>query len=82
MLVAVTPTTIHVLDRSTTGSTGKELRSFNRATTAVQITKFGLSRHLNLADGDDHIGLSGSTAPFSPEAGGDKLVLNLLSESA
>ena len=82
MLVAVTPTTIHVLDRSATGSTSRELRSFDRQTTAVQITKFGLSRHLNLADGDKHIGLTGSTAPFSPEASGDKLVLNLLSDAS
>lgn len=80
MLVAVTPTRIHVLDRSATGQTQRELLSFDRAETAVQITKFGLSRHLNLAHGDQRIGLTGSTAPFSPEAAGDKLVLHLLAD--
>ena len=82
MLVAITPTTIHVLDRTELGKTTRELMCFDRATTAVQITKFGLSRHLNLADDalDRRIGLTGSTAFFSPEAKGDKLVLHLLAE--
>lgn len=78
MLVAVTPTKIHVLDRSMTGKTDRELMTFDRSATAVQITKFGLSRHLNLSEGDRRLGLTGSTAPFSPEAAGDKLVLHLL----
>lgn len=80
MLVAVTPTKIHVLDRSMTGSTQRELMSYDRADTSVQITKFGLSRHLNLAEGERRLGLTGSVAAFSREAGGDKLVLQLLSE--
>jgi hypothetical protein len=80
MLVAVTPSRIHVLDRSTTGSTQRELMSFDRADTAVQITKFGLSRHLNLAQGEQRLGLTGSVAAFSAEAGGDKLVLQLLAD--
>ena len=82
MLVAVTPTAIHILDRSETGDTTRELMRFERQPTTVQITKFGLSRHLNLADADKHIGLTGSTAPFSAEAAGDKLVLHLLSDPA
>ncbi len=82
MLVAVTATRIHVLDWKTgSGPTG-ELRSFDRATTAVQITKFGLSRHLALHDtatGQD-LTLTGSTAFYINESKGDKLVLHLLSE--
>jgi hypothetical protein len=82
MLVAVTPTVIHVLDRTELGTTTRELMRFDRATTAVQVTKFGLSRHLNLADdaADQRLGLTGSAAFFSPEAAGDKLVLHLLAE--
>ncbi len=82
MLLAVTATRIHVLDWKTgSGPTG-ELRSFDRATTAVQISKFGLSRHLALHDtstGHD-LTLTGSTAFYVNEAKGDKLVLHLLSE--
>ena len=81
MLVAVTASAIHVLDRTELGTTTRELMRFDRATTAVQVTKFGLSRHLNLADGSagTSVGLTGSAAFFSPEAAGDKLVLHLLS---
>ena len=82
MLVAVTPTTIHVLDRTELGKTTRELMRFDRATTTVQVTRFGLSRQLNLADdaADQRLGLTGSTAFFSPEAAGDKLILHLLAE--
>jgi hypothetical protein len=81
MLVAVTANAIHILDRTELGATTRELLRFDRATTAVQVTKFGLSRHLNLADGSagTSIGLTGSAAVFSPEAAGDKLVLHALS---
>jgi hypothetical protein len=82
MLVAVTPTAIHLLDRTGLGETTRELMRFDRATTAVQVTKFGLSRTITLADeaAGKRIGLTGSTAFYVPEAAGDKLVLHLLSE--
>lgn len=81
MLVAVTARTIYVLDRTELGATTRELMRFDRATTAVQVTKFGLSRQLNLADdgAGTSLGLTGSTAFYVPEAAGDKLVLHLLS---
>ena len=81
MLVAVTASAIHVLDRTELGTTTRELMRFDRATKAVYVTKFGLSRHLNLADESAgmSIGLTGSAAFFSPEAAGDKLVLHVLS---
>ncbi len=81
MLVAVTSQAVHILDRTELGTTTRELMRFNRATTAVQVTKFGLSRHLNLADegAGTSVGLTGSAAFFSPEAAGDKLVLHVLS---
>jgi hypothetical protein len=84
MLVAVTASAIHILDRNELGTTSRELLRFARATTAVQVTRFGLSRHLNLADetAGTSIGLTGSAAIFSPEAAGDKLVLHVLSASS
>ena len=80
MLVAVTSSAIHILDRTELGATTRELLRFDRATTAVQVTKFGLSRHLNLADekAGTSIGLVGSAAFYVPETAGDKLVLHLL----
>jgi hypothetical protein len=84
MLVAVTASAIHILDRSDLGTTSRELMRFARATTAVQVTKFGLSRHLNLADesAGTSIGLTGAAVFYVPEAAGDKLVLQVLSASS
>lgn len=84
MLVAVTATAIYVLDRTELGATTRDLMRFDRATTAVQVTKFGLSRHLNLADelAGQSIGLTGSAAFYVPETAGDKLVLHALSASS
>jgi hypothetical protein len=81
MLVAVTANAIHILDRTELGASTRELLRFDRASTAVQVTKFGLSRHLNLADeqAGTSIGLVGSAAFYVPETAGDKLVLHLLS---
>ena len=80
MLVAVTPQRIHILDYPDSGHPSVEYMAFDRATAVIQITKFGLSRHLNLAEPatGQQIGLTGSTAFFSSVAGGDKLVLHLL----
>lgn len=80
LLVAVTPTRIHILDYPDSGRPSVEYMSFDRATAVVQITKFGMSRHLNLADpgSGQQIGLTGSTAFFSQVAAGDKMVLHLL----
>jgi len=82
MLVAVTLESIHILDWVTGSGPTKELLSFERANTEVQITKFGLSRHLNFRDSaaGTSLGLTGSTAPFSAESKGDKLVLHLLAD--
>jgi hypothetical protein len=80
MLVAVTPTHIHIMDYPDSGIPSVEYLNFDRSKTAVQVTKFGLSRHLNLADPEagQQIGLTGSTAFFSSVAAGDKMVLHLL----
>jgi hypothetical protein len=78
MLVAVSASTIHVLSWEG-GRADRELMAFDRASSTVQVTKFGLSRHLNLADETGQgVGLTGSTAFFSAVSAGDKLVLHLL----
>lgn len=80
MLVAVTADRIHVLDWQDHDGPTRSLASFDRATAAVAVRKFGLSRTVSLTDpaSGEHLELSASTAFFSPEAEGDKLVLHLL----
>jgi hypothetical protein len=80
MLVAVTPTHIHVLDWVTGSGPTRLLRSFDRAGSGVEIKKLGLSRRLNLHDtvSGDALPLTGSVSPISPEAKGDKAVLAAL----
>ncbi len=80
MLVAVTPHQIHVWKWSHEGI-GDKITDFNRELTVIQITKFGLSRHLNLLDSTrtNPLQLTGTTAFFSSESAGDKSVLDLLS---
>lgn len=80
MLVAVTDDAIHILDYPDSGTPSTEFMRFDRGTCAVQITKFGASRHLNLADPGtgQQIGLTGSTGFLSSVAAGDKVVLGLL----
>jgi hypothetical protein len=80
MLVAVTPTRIHVLDWVTGSGPTRELRSFDRANTDVEVKKFGLSRHLHLHDRrtGDELKLTGSTSALSAEARGDKAVFAAL----
>lgn len=80
MLVAVTATDIHLLDWQTGSGTTRILRSLGRVSTDVTIKKLGLSRRVELLDhatGTD-VHIVGTTAAFSPEAAGDKAVLDLL----
>jgi hypothetical protein len=85
MLVAVTDRTIHVFALPMAGDVPQtELMRFDRASTSVEIKKFGLSRRVKLTDRNDgrHLGLTGSTAPFSSVAKGDKAVLAQLASSS
>lgn len=78
MLVVVTARSIHILSLPMAGNTPqKELMSFERGGTKVEISKFGLSRRLKLTDSGSgqHLGLTGSAAPFSSFSKGDKAVL-------
>ncbi len=81
MLVAVTPRRIRLLDWITGSGPTKVLASFDRHATTVTVTKFGLSRHVELADAASgrSLALTGSTAPFVSESRGDKAVLRILS---
>ncbi|MGP8007059.1 MAG: hypothetical protein ACLP2J_08510 [Acidimicrobiales bacterium] len=82
MLVVVTAEQIRVLDWVTGSGPTRVLLSFNRSSTDVAVTKFGLSRHVMLRDSATgrSLALSGSTAPYVSESKGDKAVLRLLSE--
>jgi len=80
MLVAVTDRSIYVLDYPDSGIPTQEFFCFDRVHCTVQITKFGASRHLNLAEPatGEHIGLTGSTGFLSSVSKGDKAVLEIL----
>ncbi|HEX4016746.1 MAG TPA: hypothetical protein VHX15_08420 [Frankiaceae bacterium] len=80
MLVAVTATHIHVLDWVTGSGPTRELRSFDRSTTCVEVKKFGLSRRLHLQDkaSGEALALTGSASALSAEAKGDKGVFKAL----
>jgi hypothetical protein len=82
MLVALTDSKIHLFSLTAMGSTPQKLlMSFDRATTEVEVKKFGLSRRLNLRDtgSGQEIGLTGSTARFALGGKGDKAVIDALS---
>ena len=83
LLVAVTPTTIHVLNRRPADDFEPVVAGFPRASTEVQITKFGLSRLVRLHDrtSDVQMTLHATAAPFRPQSKADAVVLHLLSAS-
>jgi len=80
MLVAVTSERVRVLDWVTGSGPTTELLAFDRSSTEVTITKFGLSRRLELHEstGGLSLSLTGSTAPFAAESKSDKKVLKAL----
>jgi hypothetical protein len=80
MLVAVSPTHIHVLDWLTGSGPTRLLRSFDRGNTTVEIKKFGLSRRVHLQDrvSGEALSLTGSNSRISAEQKGDKAVLAAL----
>lgn len=80
VIVAITPDTVHLLNRDTGGRLEARVTSFDRATVEVSVQKMGLSRYLSLRDpGDGHsIDLHGSVSWLSAQAAGDKIVLDLL----
>lgn len=79
LLVTVTADTIYVLnwlgDRA-----GDVAHRFDRATTDVHISKFGLSRILRLHDtaSGEELELHGTAAPYLGQTKADKTVLHLL----
>jgi hypothetical protein len=80
LVVAVTPTHIHVLNRDTDGRLATRVAAFDRATTDIRIEKLGASRFLTLTDpSGESLRLHGSVGFLSAQAQGDKVVLDLLS---
>ena len=80
LVVAVTPTQIHVLNRDTDGRLATRVASFDRAATDVRVEKLGASRFLILTDASGaSLRLHGSVGFLSAQAQGDKIVLDLLS---
>lgn len=79
LIVAVTEQHIHVLNRDTDGRLADQVARFDRSTCEVSIAKFGLSRHITLADPSGaKLELVGGVSPIAPTAKGDKAVLGLL----
>jgi hypothetical protein len=80
MLVAVTSSRIHVLDWRTGTGPSRELVWFDRASTDVRVSKFGLSRRVRLTDtrAPRTVSLTGTTAFFASESKGDRSVLRTL----
>ncbi|MDG2038968.1 MAG: hypothetical protein P8J30_00625 [Ilumatobacter sp.] len=80
MLVAVTDTKIRIFSLPSFGNRPeRELMTFERSATTVEVKKFGASRHMTLRDstGQD-LGLTGSVAFFSKFAAGAKFVIAAL----
>jgi hypothetical protein len=80
MMVCVTDARIYVfaLGSPMGNDPGDLLASFDRAGAEVEVKKFLGAKHLHIAEGDEKMYLQGSTARISPDAGGDKSVLEAL----
>lgn len=74
IVVAVTGDQIALFDYRG-GTVTRVIHTFDRKTMHVEVTRFGLSRRVQLRDETFEIGLTGSTAFYSAVAAGDKHVL-------
>ncbi|MEV7694823.1 hypothetical protein AB0N73_15960 [Microbacterium sp. NPDC089189] len=83
LVVVVTPTRIHVLNRDTDGRLATRVASFERDTVDIRVEKLGASRYLTLTDeAGEELRLHGSVGFLSAQAPGDKAVLDLLAADA
>jgi hypothetical protein len=73
LLVAVTPSHIHILDWANGTGASELLRSYERASTRVEIKKWGLSRRVSLHGASD-----GSELALTGTAASSKAVLAAL----
>jgi hypothetical protein len=80
MMVCVTDANIYVFAlRSPMGNDpGDLLATFDRAGAEVEVKKFLGSKRLHIQEGEQKMFLQGATARISPDAGGDKSVLEAL----
>ncbi len=79
MMVCVTEPEIYVFSLRPMGNDPEQiLARFDRAGAEVEVTRFGLSKRLQISEGDQELHLQGSTVRVSPDSGGDKAVLSVL----
>ncbi|MBK5287750.1 MAG: hypothetical protein JJE46_04705 [Acidimicrobiia bacterium] len=80
LIVAVTDAHIYVMKWGPEPTNDRIVHTFGRATTAVKITKFGLSRVVHLEDSStgEEVELHASVARWTRQSGPDKHVLELL----
>ena len=80
LLVAVTPSTISVLNRDPGSGLAPVVLELPRSSTEVTIKRFGLSRlvHLHDLDSGAEVTLHASAAPFRAQSKADAVVLHLL----
>lgn len=83
LVVAVTPTKIHILNWGEGTPEERHDIVFDRAHTEVKIKKWGLSRIIKLHDPDSGAGfnLQGSAGRLFSQSGPDKHVIEVLSQS-
>ena len=84
LIVAVTDERIHVIRRGHEPEPERIVGTFPRATTEVEIARFGLSRMIKLEDPTSgvHIELHASVSPAAPRGGPDQHVLEELVRTA
>lgn len=77
LVVAVTPERIYVLSEDHGVDPPQLVHTFDRATTSVDVTRFGLSRILSLSDAasGSHLELHASVAPRARRRAPDEDVL-------
>ncbi len=80
LIVAVTATQIHIIEPAVESDSARIFKTFDRATTRVEIKHRGMSRIVVLADdeADQHFRLHASTAPYMKRSGPEKAVLAAL----
>jgi hypothetical protein len=84
LIVAVTAEQIHVLRWGHDADLQRVIHTFERSSTSVEVTKFGLTRVVTLDDAStgEHLQLHASVAPYLRQTGPDKDVLAVLTARA
>lgn len=80
LLVAVTPTMIHVMNHEGGPDVQKEFMSFRRDSVEASVSTLGASKYPHLTDTETgaKLVLHGTLSSLSPQAEGDRIVFDLL----